>query len=406
MTPLRVIGVISGTSMDAVDIAVADLSIDGAVVELTTIGHTEIGYPDELKTELLAAMPPAACSVETVCRLDTGVGKAFAEAVGVALTDLAGGRADLVSSLGQTLYHWVDGGACLGTLQIGQPAWIAEATGLPVVSDLRARDVAAGGHGAPLVSILDELLLNTRAAAEGGPVAAVNIGGIANVSIVGDGALAFDTGPGNALLDLVATTAFHRPFDSDGAFAAAGTVRRDLLDVLLADPYYALAPPKSTGKEYFNATHLRSAVDRLDASVTDHDLMATLVELTAITIADACHQHGVTTVIAAGGGVRNPTMMAALTRHLAPISLTTSAALGLPATAKEAYLAALLGFLTWCGVPANCPTATGARGTRLLGSITPGQTPLCPPQPPAGRITRLRVLDPTVELRGVTHARS
>lgn len=178
-------------------------------------------------------------------------------------------------------------------LQIGRPTWIAETTGLPVVSDLRVRDVAAGGHGAPLAGLLDTLLV-------------------------------------------------------------AGW----------------------------------------DRTVSDADLLATLVELTAASIAAACHEHGVRQVVASGGGVRNPALMAALTRRLSPASLTRSEELGVPAAAKEAYLAALLGFLTWCGVPANCP-GTGAKGARLLGSITPGSAPPRPPDPPAaGRVTRLRVLTP------------
>ncbi|HWM04937.1 MAG TPA: anhydro-N-acetylmuramic acid kinase, partial [Actinophytocola sp.] len=359
--------------MDGVDVAVAELSVTDGTIELAAHGHAEVPYPTALRNALLAALPPHGCTAAELCRLDTEVGQAFAAAAADALEGLAGGRADLVASLGQTLYHWVDDGRALGTLQIGQPAWIAEATGLPVVADLRTRDVAAGGHGAPLASMLDRLWL--RELAEGDVVAGLNIGGIANITVVGTGLpdLAFDTGPGNALLDAAARMISHGAWqqDVDGDLAAQGSCRSDLLEVLLADPYYAAPPPKSTGKEHFHADHLRAALDRVPR-VSGPDLLATLVELTALTVADACHTHRVTQVVASGGGVRNPTLMKALTTRLSPATLVRSDELGLPGDAKEAYLTALLGFLTWSGVPANVPSATGARGPRLLGTITPG----------------------------------
>jgi anhydro-N-acetylmuramic acid kinase len=379
----RVIGLLSGTSMDGVDVAVADLLRNGDGIDLQPIGHTELPYPSELRTALLDVLPPNATTAEQICRLDTAVGQAFAATAEHALATIAGGRADLVASLGQTVYHWVDGDRALGTLQLGQPAWIAEATGLPVVSDLRARDVAAGGHGAPLALVLDRLWL----AGQPGTTAALNIGGIANITVVTpDGpALAFDTGPGNALLDaaarMISDGVWHQ--DTDGDLAAQGTVDAELLDVLLADPYYALVPPKSTGKEHFHREHIAAAVAKV-GHIAGDDLLATLVELTAATVANACQELGVTRVVASGGGVRNPTLMAALRRRLAPASLVTSDDLGLPSSAKEAYLTALLGFLTWSGVPGT---------TRLLGSVTPGAEPLRLPAPVMGEVTRLRVVD-------------
>lgn len=389
---MRVLGLLSGTSMDGVDVAVADLRVDGETVVLAPVGHTELPYPEDLRTALLAALPPGDCSAERLCKLDTAVGQVFAAAAGHALATLAGGRGDLVASLGQTVYHWVDGDRCLGTLQLGQPAWIAEATGLPVVSDLRARDVAAGGHGAPLASVLDQLWL--RDGESGETTAALNIGGIANITVVRPAgpSVAFDTGPGNALMDTAARMISGGAWqqDVDGDLAAQGTVRTDLLAVLLADPYYGLAAPKSTGKEHFHLDHLRAALDGLPR-VSGPDLLATLVELTAATVADACREHGVTKVVASGGGVRNPTLMAALARLLAPATIVRSDEAGLPASAKEAYLTALLGFLTWSGAPAT--GLTGARGPRLLGSITPGSGPLRPPDPVTTEITRLRVTD-------------
>jgi anhydro-N-acetylmuramic acid kinase len=389
----RVIGLISGTSLDGVDAAVVDLRLADGTVELAPVGHRENAYAPGLRDALLAALPPGSCDAGQLCRLDTEVGQAFAAAAADALADIAGGRADLVASLGQTVFHWVDGGRCLGTLQIGQPAWIAERTGLPVVADLRSRDVTAGGHGAPLAAVLDQLWLSGSEEI----VAALNIGGIANITVVVPEAppLAFDTGPGNALLDAAARMISDGVWqqDIDGELAAQGTVRKDLLGALLADAYYVKPAPKSTGKEHFNGDYLRVALDSVP-HVAAVDLLATLVELTAVSIADACRGRGVGRVVASGGGVHNPVLMAALRRRLDPVPVVTSDSLGLPTGAKEAYLAALLGFLTWHGVAANAPSATGAAGPRLLGSITPGAGPLRLPEPLTTAVTALKILAP------------
>jgi anhydro-N-acetylmuramic acid kinase len=389
----RVIGLISGTSIDGIDVAVAGLRLEDTEIVLTPLGELEIGYPEELRAALLGVLPPAPTTVEELTRLDTRVGQAFADAARSGIDSF--GPADLVASLGQTVFHWVEDGHARGTLQLGQPAWIAERTGLPVVSDLRARDVAAGGHGAPLASTLDRLWLRGLAESSGRPAVALNIGGIANITIVRpDGqTVAYDTGPGNALLDVAAFRTTGRRSDVDGALAAKGQTRQDLLRRLLAEPYYTAEPPKSTGKELFHAGYLDAALDGL--TVEPEDLLATLTELTARTIAEACTGAG--TVVASGGGVENPVLMRALTTHLAGTRLVTSDELGLPSGAKEAYLTALLGWLTWHGIPANVPGATGARGPRLLGSITPGTTPLTPPRPHTATVTRLRVAGPPPE---------
>ncbi|MEU4441977.1 anhydro-N-acetylmuramic acid kinase [Actinosynnema sp. NPDC050801] len=363
---MRVIGLISGTSMDAIDVAVADLSLDGPTVVLVPVEHAEYPFPEDLRR------PPT--SAAELCVLDTRLGQAFAEAA-------ARHRGDLVASLGQTVHHWVEDGRCLGTLQLGQPAWIAEATGLPVVADLRVRDVAAGGHGAPLASTLDALWL----AGFDGPATALNIGGIANVTKVSPGGVvAYDTGPGNALMDAAMTVLSGglRNQDTDGEFARRGRIHAELLDRLLADPYYARPAPKSTGKEHFD----RSYLDRVTEGLTmpAEDLLATLTELTARTIAAECEG----TVIGSGGGMRNPVLVESLGRR---VDLRTSDELGLPAAAKEAYLTALLGFLTWHGLPANVPSATGAAGPRPLGSITPGRYPLRLPEPALTAVTGLTV---------------
>ncbi|WP_371320703.1 anhydro-N-acetylmuramic acid kinase [Saccharothrix yanglingensis] len=365
---MRVIGLISGTSMDAVDVAVADLSLDGPTVLLTPVEHAEHPFPAELR------VPPT--SAAELCELDTRLGQLFADAA-------SRYEGDLVSSLGQTVHHRVEDGRCLGTLQLGQPAWIAEVTGLPVVSDLRVRDVAAGGHGAPLASTLDALWLADLAA--DGPATALNIGGIANVTKVSPaGVIAYDTGPGNALMDaaMVVLSGGLRDRDVDGEYARRGRVRADLLDRLLADPYYARPAPKSTGKEHFDRAYLDRATEGL--TMPAEDLLATLTELTARTVAAGC--EGV--VVGSGGGMRNPVLVESLRRH---VDLRASDEFGLPSDAKEAYLAALLGFLGWHGLPANVPSATGAAGPRPLGSFTPGRHPLRLPEPAITAVRGLRI---------------
>ncbi|WP_179953826.1 anhydro-N-acetylmuramic acid kinase [Lentzea guizhouensis] len=370
------IGLISGTSMDGIDVAVADLSISGDVVELVPVQHAEHPFPKDLleKPRDLAE----------VCAFDTSLGQAFGEVAAGYLP------ADLICSLGQTVHHEVQDGDCLGTLQLGQPAWIAERTGVPVIADLRARDVAAGGHGAPLASTLDALWL---AGMDCTPAVALNIGGIANITVVRRGAapIAYDTGPGNALMDAVmeVISAGQRRQDTNGEFASRGTVRDDVLKKLLRDPYYAKPWPKSTGKEHFNAEYLQGF-----PTVPAEDMLRTLAELTARTIADACRAHDAGVVVASGGGMRNPVLVEALTQALDPIPLRISDGLGLPRDGKEAYLAALLGFLTWHGVAGNTPSATGASGPRLLGSITPGSGPLRMPEPHRTAVTKLKVGEP------------
>ncbi|OZM74097.1 anhydro-N-acetylmuramic acid kinase [Amycolatopsis antarctica] len=388
------VGLLSGTSIDGIDVAAAELHAADGELTLTPLGELEIPYPDGLRSDLIDALPPQPSSAERLTMLDTRAGQAFGDAAREGVEHLAGGRADLVASLGQTVFHWVEDGTALGTLQLGSPAWIAERTGLPVVADLRSRDVAAGGHGAPLASTLDALWLRGLAESTSAPAAALNIGGIANITVVGPdgGVLAYDTGPGNALLDLAATevTGGAKRSDEGGELAAIGIVQEELLNRLLADPYYAAAPPKSTGKEHFHTAYLAEA-RRATADVGGADLLATLTELTAATIATECARHSVRTLVASGGGVENPALMRALAARLGDVDLRTSDDLGLPRAAKEAYLTALLGWLTWHGVPGNVPSATGARGPRVLGSLTPGAAGLSMPTPYTEPITRLRV---------------
>lgn len=365
---MRVIGLMSGTSYDAIDAAAAELTLEDEDLTLRPLGMVSEAYDGALGEALAAALPPAATTLAEVCRLDTLIGQAFAAAAVRADRELCGGGAELVASHGQTVYHWVEDGRAHGTLQLGQPAWIAEATGLPVVADFRPRDIAAGGQGAPLVSLVDLLWLRGRA---GTPVA-LNLGGIANLTAP-DGT-AFDSGPGCALVDVAVRglTGGRLNYDMDGALAARGTVHEPLLDRLLAEPYYALPAPKTTGKELFHLGHLRDALTGF-GTLTAEDVIATLTRLTARTVADAVRSVGATEVIASGGGTRNPALMAMLDAELPGVPVRTSDALGLPAAAKEAYAFAVLGFLTLHGLTGTDPVSTGARHPSVLGSITPGR---------------------------------
>ncbi|MGA5500317.1 anhydro-N-acetylmuramic acid kinase [Streptomyces umbrinus] len=393
---MRVIGLMSGTSYDAIDAAAADLRLDGDSLVLRPLGMVGDAYGAEVREALAAALPPAATTLAEVCRLDTLIGQAFAATALRADRELCDGRAELVASHGQTVYHWTDGGQVRGTLQLGQPAWIAEATGLPVVADFRPRDIAAGGQGAPLVSLVDLLWLRGR---PGTPVA-LNLGGIANLTAP-DGT-AFDTGPASALIDAAVHHFTGRAYDTDGALAARGRVHEPLLSRLLDEPYYALPAPKTTGKELFHrdyllaaladpavlATAVDPAAPATPAAPTDtgalahQDVIATLTRLTARTVADAVRSVRATEVIASGGGTRNPVLMAMLAEELPGVPVHTSDALGLPSAAKEAYAFAVLGFLTLHGLAGTDPRSTGARHPSVLGSVTPGRDGL--PRVPRG----------------------
>ena len=255
------------------------------------------------------------------------------------------------------MFHWVEGAHALGTLQLGQAAWIAERTGVPVVSDVRIRDITAGGHGAPLVSYLDTLLL----AGTAGRAAALNLGGISNMTVVDPAGpvYAFDIGPANALVDAVVarTGADANGYDTGGRLAAAGQVHDGLLAELLDDAYYDLPAPKSTGKEHFHGDYVDAAVARAGVDLAVGDLVATLTELTVRTVARDVAAAGVSTLVVSGGGRHNPVVMAGLRAALPGVGVMTSDDLGVPADAKEAIAFAILG---WC--TAARPARERARG--------------------------------------------
>lgn len=333
-------------------------------------------------------LPPHEIALQQLVETDALLGQLFADAAEQAL---AHGGADAVCSHGQTVFHWVEEGRARGSLQIGNPAWIAERTGLPVVSDFRMRDIVAGGQGAPLVPILDALLLKGR----GGRPAALNLGGIANVTVVGrDGEVrAWDLGPANALIDaVVAEDGLNEfGFDKDGRIAARGRVVPRLLEVLLADPYYMQDPPKSTGKEVFHRGYVDDAIRKSMVLVEPADLVATLTALTAQTVAAGVAAAGVDYLAVSGGGARNPVLMGMLRDRLPEVTVRLSDELGAPVDSKEAILCALIGWCTMHNLPATLPGATGASGPRVLGSITPGREPLITSLAP-GPVEELRLV--------------
>ncbi len=383
---MRVMGMISGTSHDGIDVAVVDLTSSDELLIGRVLYSDTVPYDPALRARLVAALPPQPTTLAEMCQLDTLIGQAFAD-VAVGAAEAVGG-VDAVCSHGQTVYHWVEGDHALGTLQIGQPAWIAERVGAPVVADVRARDLTVGGHGAPLASFLDALLLGGH---DGVP-AALNLGGISNVTVVGEQLYAFDIGPANALIDAIvlADGLNDVGYDDGGRLAAAGTVDEALLATFLADPYYALPAPKSTGKEHFHLNYVRETVAQLGREVSSADLLATLTELTVRTVADAIRTAGVTYLALSGGGCHNPLVVNGLRAALPGVEVVTSEDLSVPSDGKEAILFAVIGWCTMHGLPAIVPGGTGAREPRILGSITPGQGPLRLPEP-VGPIRTIRL---------------
>lgn len=395
-------GLMTGTSADALDVALVrcrtHTTTGGDELHLELLDHREVDLPPDLRRGVQRLLEPESVPLSLVAEIDSYLGRFSGDVVQQMLTETGHG-CDLVVSHGQTVQHLLDDGRVVGTLQIGQPAWIAERTGCAVVSDVRSADVAAGGQGAPLASMLDTLLL---ADAES-PTAALNLGGIANLTVVRPDCdpLAYDSGPANALIDVMARRITRDPhgFDRNGELAAAGAVVPELLADLLDDPYYARPAPKSTGKEHFHARYLDAVLDG-HPGLDPHDVIATLTALTAQTVASECRRHGVTRVLASGGGTRNPVLMSALDVALGEgTELSTTADLGLPPEAKEAVLMALLGWLTWHGLPGTIPSCTGARDVTTAGRITPGMHGLRLPEPRSAAPRRVLMtgLRPTTE---------
>lgn len=379
-----VIGLMSGTSVDGIDAAVVRL--EGVPPSLTweVLRHSHRSFDEKLRDEIFACFQPETSSVDRLCRLNFALGQALSVAAIEAVQDagLSMAEIDLIGSHGQTFWHEPPVGDERGsTLQLGEPAVIAEITGVPVVSNFRTRDMAAGGQGAPLVPLADWLLLSHATQIR----SAQNIGGIANVTFLppviekqssAQHVLAFDTGPGNMLIDEAARMATDGAwdYDHDGILAAQGQVDESLLVEWLTEPFFHRKPPRTTGRELFGTQ--RAAEYWSQASqrgLSPNDIVATLTAFTVRSIEHAYRKFlpaFPNEIIVSGGGARNQALMAMLTERLAPAHITTSAQYGLEIEAKEAVAFAVLAYETWHKRPGNIPAATGASRAVVLGSIT------------------------------------
>jgi anhydro-N-acetylmuramic acid kinase len=369
------VGLMSGTSLDGITAAVA--RFNGPPYTAQLLAAEVRPYTEAQRRRLERAIAEPVPAAEW-CRLAFDLGGWLADAAIAAIAEAGVGRADIaaIASHGQTVWH--EPGH--STWQIGAPAVIAERTGLDVISDFRSRDVAAGGQGAPLVSMADALLF----AAPDAWRALQNLGGIGNVTVVPPaphapaGVRAFDTGPGVVVIDGV-VRALHPDmrYDVDGHLARAGTPIAEVIAALLADQYFAAPPPKSTGREHFSAAYIDALLERCRAArpaASPSDIVATAVQLTAASVADAYRRfipEPIADVVISGGGARNPVLADALAAALAPRVVRAFDDVFFDGEAKEAVAFAFLGYLHRHGLPGNIPSATGARGPRLLGASTP-----------------------------------
>lgn len=379
---MRIIGLMSGTSLDGIDAALVRFEGDATNLQWSVEAFESVPFTASRREQIHQAIVGG--SAASLCRLHADLGEWLADAALRVIQHAGIGpdRIDVIGSHGQTIWHEPPlPGRRGATLQLGCPATIAERTGIAVVSDFRSRDVAAGGQGAPLVPWVDRLLFSS---ADRNRVL-LNIGGMANLTWLPPRGtdqllLAFDTGPGNALINagVEVYTDGREAYDHSGRLAAAGEVDETLLEELLTDPYFAAEPPKSTGREVYGKPFVHALIDRYPALRSDpHRMIATLTELTARTIAGAMRHwvlpRGVDEVIVTGGGVRNNEIMRRLADRLSPIPVLSGEVLGLDPDAKEAVAFATLAWAHLNGLPANEPSATGAAGPRVLGSFTPGR---------------------------------
>ncbi|WP_411849628.1 anhydro-N-acetylmuramic acid kinase [Stenotrophomonas sp. LGBM10] len=364
-TPLY-LGLMSGTSADGIDAALVQFPAEGGCRFVH--GHTHHWDP-ALRAELIALGEGGdIASLDALGRIDAEVGIQFAAAANELLRASGVQRAQVraIGSHGQTVRHRPLGDPAF-TWQLGDANRIAELTGITTVADFRRRDVAAGGHGAPLMPAFHLAMLGTTDEDR----AILNLGGIANLTLIPRDGIprGFDTGPANALMDAWCQRHRGTPFDADGAFAASGRVDDALLAAWQADPWFALPPPKSTGREQFHLAWAEAAMG--EHALSPADVQATLLELTAATVADAllAHLPGAARVLVCGGGVRNPALLRRLGARLPGVVIESSAVHGLDPDYLEAMGFAWLAQRTLDGLPGNLPSVSGARGPRILGAI-------------------------------------
>ena len=381
----RVIGLMSGTSADGVDAALVEIAGHGLETQACVLAHATYPYAAALRTQILAASTPESSSVDLICHLNFTLGECFADAA-IAVARLAGvplNQIDLVGSHGQTIYHIPQASSapprCASTLQIGEPCIIAERTGITTVADFRPRDMAAGGLGAPLAPYGHFVLF----ADPQRPKLVQNIGGIANVTVLAEatpsGLLAFDTGPGNMLIDeaLRHFSGGQQHYDTDGQMAAQGCVHQELLATLLAHPFLTQPPPKATGREMFGQVLFQTVLQRASAfELSPADVVRTCTAFTAASILLNYERFiwprwTIAEVIVCGGGVYNTELMRMFHDGVQPCVVTTPETYGYPNEALEAILFALLAHATVHSQSANIPSATGAQRAVVLGKIVP-----------------------------------
>lgn len=381
----RIVGLMSGTSADGVDACLVEVTGSGLELGWKVLSVQSVAYPAEVRRAVLEVSEGETGRTDAICTLNFILGEIFAEAALKAIRSakLRPQQIDLVASHGQTIHHLpesrsIDGYASRSTFQIGETAVIAERVGVPVVGDFRVRDVAAGGVGAPLVPYADRILFQqpTRA------VALQNIGGIANVTLLppaqsGKPLLAFDTGPGNMIIDAVVhdVTLGKQTFDQGGEMARAGAIDHALVERLMDDPFVNRVPPKTAGRENFGREFFRTLTTlSLFGRVKGNDLVATVTQFTARSIAENYRRHVLPywrpeEIIVCGGGSQNPFMMERLREELPGIPVVPIDERGVPWQAKEALSFAILGNESVCGVPSNVPAVTGASHPVLLGKF-------------------------------------
>lgn len=381
---MRVAGVMSGTSADGINVALVDVveaSRSSRPPTVKLIGHSEFPYRKPVRDAVLAAMNAKRANVADLARLNFLLAELYSEAI-IATQRRFRVKIKLAGCHGQTLYHQGESQNFLGrklavTWQVGDGSIIAARIGVPVVSDFRPADVAAGGKGAPLVPFLDYFVFRDRHIGR----IVQNIGGIANLTAIparasADKVIAFDTGPGNMVIDALTTHLFKKPYDRDGRIAAAGTALDDVVSDVMQSSYFPRKPPKTAGREEFGRDFVRLFVQKCGRA-RKNDVIATATALTAQSIAYALRRfvlnRGVyKEFIVSGGGTKNPTLLAMLANELVPLGLTVrlSDEFGIPSEAKEAVAFALLAYQTWNRKPSNLPSATGAKRPAILGKVS------------------------------------